>query len=166
MQSRRSEFEERGQWSQGRERRGRQEEESREQQNRYRNVFTGFEDRILAEAFNIDTELARRLKNENDMRGIIVRVKHEFGVVAPELSREEEERIQEQESRQDRRREYNGVEETFCTARMRHNINNPEQADFFNPNAGRLTTVTSNDLPILERLQLSAQKGVLYRVRN
>ncbi|KAL3611693.1 hypothetical protein D5086_002713, partial [Populus alba] len=52
--------------------------------------------------------------------------------------------------------------ETFCTARLKHNINNPERADVFNPHAGRLTTVNSLNLLILRYLQLSAQRGVLY----
>ncbi|KAJ6858087.1 hypothetical protein NC652_040586 [Populus alba x Populus x berolinensis] len=34
-----------------------------------------------------------------------------------------------------------GEEETFCTARLKININDPEDADVFNPRAGHLTTV-------------------------
>nr|TKS08074.1 hypothetical protein D5086_0000107240 [Populus alba] len=62
---------------------------------RYRNIFGGFDERLLAEAFNVDTRLARRMKNENDNRGIIVRVQHELQVVSPQQSREEEERERE-----------------------------------------------------------------------
>ncbi|KAL9367372.1 hypothetical protein Peur_038571 [Populus x canadensis] len=135
-------------------------ESRRHKQERYRNIFGGFDERLLAEAFNVDTKLARRMKNENDNRGIIVRVQHELQVVSPQQSREEEEREREHQRRPGGRG--NGLEETFCNARLKHNINNPERADVFNPHAGRLTTVNSLNLPILRYLQLSAQRGVLY----
>ncbi|KAI5554332.1 hypothetical protein BDE02_19G004300 [Populus trichocarpa] len=144
--------------------RGRQDEgESwREQHERSRNVFSGFNEQILAEAFNIDTKLARRMQNENDNRGIIVRAQHELQVISPRQSQEEEERQQESRRSTRRRHEDNGVEETFCTARLKLNINDPEDADVFNPRAGRLTTVNSLNLPILRHVQLSAERGVLY----
>ena len=144
--------------------RGQREGESRRgQQERYRNLFGGFDERLLAEAFNVDTRLVRRMRNENDNRGIIVQVQHELQVVSPQESREEEEREREHQRRQGGGS--NGLEESFCTARLKHNINNPEDADVFNPQAGRLTTVNSLTLPILRHVQLSAQRGVLYPVR-
>ncbi|KAF9666037.1 hypothetical protein SADUNF_Sadunf16G0187200 [Salix dunnii] len=141
--------------------RGQREGESRRgQQERYSNLFGGFDERLLAEAFNVDTKLVRRMKNENDNRGIIIQVQHELQVVSPQESREEEEREREHQRRQGGGS--NGLEETFCTAKLKHNINNPEDADVFNPQAGRLTTVNSLNLPILRHVQLSAQRGVLY----
>ncbi|KAL9404482.1 hypothetical protein Peur_001454 [Populus x canadensis] len=137
-------------------------ESRRHKQERYRNIFGGFDERLFAEAFNVDTKLARRMKNENDNRGIIVRVQHELQVLSPQQSREEEEREREHQRRPGGRG--NGLEETFCNARLKHNINNPERADVFNPHAGRLTTVNSLNLPILRYLQLSAQRGVLYPI--
>jgi len=139
-------------------------ESRRHQQDRHRNVFGGFDEKILAEAFNIDTRLARSMRNEKDNRGIIVRAEHELQVVSPHQSREEEER--EIEYRGGRGGGFNGIEETFCTARLKHNINDPERADFFNPRAGRLTTVNSLNLPILRSVQLSVERGVLYPVRK
>ncbi|CAK7328522.1 unnamed protein product [Dovyalis caffra] len=132
----------------------------RRQHERYRNILSGFDERILAEAFNVDTSLARRMKNENDNRGIIVRVQHELQMVSPPESLEEEEREQEYQRSPGRGR--NGLEETFCTARLKHNINDPESADVFNPRAGRLATANSLNLPILRHVRLSAQRGVLY----
>ncbi|CAK7331336.1 unnamed protein product [Dovyalis caffra] len=131
----------------------------RSPQKRNHNVFNGFDERLLAEAFNIDTRLARRMKNENDDRGIIVLAQREFQMVSPPQSREEEEF--ESQGSQDGAG-CNGVEETFCTARLKHNINDPKRADVFNPQAGRLTTVNSLNLPILRYVQLSAERGVLY----
>ncbi|KAG6737301.1 hypothetical protein POTOM_058815 [Populus tomentosa] len=140
-----------------------EDESQREQHERSRNVFSGFNEQILAEAFNIDTKLARRMQNENDNRGIIVRTQHELHVISPRQSQEEEERQQESRRSTRRRHEDNGVEETFCTARLKLNINDPEDADVFNPRAGRLTTVNSLNLPILRHVQLSAERGVLYQ---
>ncbi|EEF35875.1 nutrient reservoir, putative [Ricinus communis] len=88
------------------------------------NVFSGMDERMIAEAFNINTDLARKLRGENDLRGII---------------------------------------ETFCKARLRHNIDKPSEADIYNPRAGRVSNVNSHNLPILRFLQLSIQKAVLYK---
>ncbi|KAJ8765196.1 hypothetical protein K2173_011456 [Erythroxylum novogranatense] len=130
-------------------------ESPRERKQNSGNIFSGFDDRTLAEAFNINPELARRMKNERDDRGIIVRVKGELDIVLPRQSREEEEH--------ERREKDNGIEETFCTARLKQNIDEPSRADVFNPRAGRMTTIDSFNLPILRFLGLSAQKVVLYR---
>ncbi|KAJ4825721.1 hypothetical protein Tsubulata_001222 [Turnera subulata] len=136
-------------------------------QQTYRNVFSGFDEQFLAEAFNIDTQLASRLRNEDDRRGIIVRAEHELRFVGPQFSREESEALEREESERERGsrggRFMNGFEETFCSARLRHNMNDPSGADLFNPRAGRLKTVNSFDLPILRFLQFSAKKVFLYR---
>ncbi|WCJ17991.1 11S globulin seed storage protein 1 [Euphorbia peplus] len=132
-----------------------------------RNVFSGIDDELLAEAFNVNTDLARRLKGQNDNRGIIVNVEGELEVLSPERSREEQQREMEVDRRGSfgrGRRDYgNGIEETFCSAKMKQNIDRPSASDVFNPRAGRVTNVNSFNLPILQHLRLSAQKGVLYR---
>ncbi|CAN1279365.1 Legumin B [Linum perenne] len=121
------------------------------------NIFQAIDEQFLAQAFNIDTDLARRIKSENDNRGIIVRVEEELEFLTPEFSQ------QERESRRGDDSRYNGIEETYCTAKLKQNIDDPSRADIFNPRAGRLTTVNRFDLPILRHIQLSAQKGFLYR---
>ncbi|XVF28599.1 hypothetical protein REPUB_Repub15cG0043700 [Reevesia pubescens] len=92
-----------------------------------------------------------------------------------EEEEEEQEQGQGQEQERGQRRErgrqgrkggrgrWNGLEETFCTMRLKQQINKPSLADIFNPRGGRITTVNSYNLPILQFLQLSAEKGVLYR---
>ncbi|CAN1131630.1 11S globulin [Linum perenne] len=87
------------------------------------NLFCGMDSRALAEAFNIDENLARRLQSESDNRG---------------------------------------VEETFCSMRMRENIGDPSNADIFTPEAGRIRSINSHNLPVLRWIQLSAERGVLY----
>ncbi|CAN1244967.1 11S globulin, partial [Linum grandiflorum] len=87
------------------------------------NLFCGMDSRALAEAFNIDENLARKLQSENDNRGSI---------------------------------------ETFCSMRMRENIGDPSNADIFTPQAGRIRSLNSHNLPVLQWIQLSAERGVLY----
>lgn len=60
----------------------------------------------------------------------------------------------------------NGLEETFCSLRLKENIGNPERADIFSPRAGRISTLNSYNLPILRFLRLSAERGFFYRVSN
>ncbi|EEF38210.1 11S globulin [Ricinus communis] len=124
------------------------------------NLFCGIDSRVLAEAFNVDEQLARKLQGQNDFRGSIVNVEGRLLVVRPPRSQQEreEQREREQEGRPGR---YNGVEETFCTMRMKENIADPSRSDIFVPEVGRVSTVNSHNLPILRWLQLSASHVVL-----
>nr|5GYL_A Chain A, legumin-like protein [Cicer arietinum]5GYL_B Chain B, legumin-like protein [Cicer arietinum]5GYL_C Chain C, legumin-like protein [Cicer arietinum] len=57
----------------------------------------------------------------------------------------------------------NGFEETICTARLHQNIGSSSSPDIYNPQAGRIKTVTSFDLPALRFLKLSAEFGSLHK---
>ncbi|XP_010253027.1 PREDICTED: 13S globulin basic chain-like [Nelumbo nucifera] len=57
----------------------------------------------------------------------------------------------------------NGVEEAICNMRFRQNIEKPKHADFYSPYGGRVTILNSQNLPILQTLQLSAERGTLYQ---
>ncbi|KAH7864438.1 hypothetical protein Vadar_029608 [Vaccinium darrowii] len=133
--------------------------EGRQEQN-FGNVFSGFDPEFLAEAFGVDREVVRKLQGQDDNRGHIVMVEGDLQVLRPSRSREEQE---EEERGREYGRRANGLEETICTARLIENINDPSRADFFNPRAGRLTTLNNYNLPILNFLRLSAEKGVLYK---
>lgn len=122
------------------------------------NIFSGFDTRILAESFGVSEELARRLQSQQDERGNIVRVQEGLHVVRPPWRAGEEREFHHHGRYMD-----NGLEETICSARIRENIDDPERADIYTPQAGRLTTLNSFNLPILKFLRLSAEKGVLYR---
>ncbi|KAL1539667.1 11S globulin seed storage protein Jug r 4-like [Salvia divinorum] len=124
-----------------------------EAQSELGNVFRGFDDELLAEAFGVDVETARKLRGQNDQRGHIIRAEKSIQLIQPHRSRQE----QEQERR------HNGLEETFCSARVKENLDRPSRADFYNPRAGRFSTLNSFNLPILRFLQLSAARGVLHR---
>ncbi|KAI9194393.1 hypothetical protein LWI28_005531 [Acer negundo] len=129
------------------------------------NVFSGFNQDLLAEALNIDRELVNKLQRNDRQRGVIVRVQDEFQVVAPHRreQQEREEQEQEQEKWHQPGGGSNGLEETLCTLSLKHNINKPSLADVFNPRAGRSTSINAYVLPILENLQLSINKVVLYK---
>lgn len=129
-----------------------------EERQESRNVFSGFDQELLAEAFNTDPELIRKMQAREDDRGIIVRAE-KLRMVLPEEGEEERE--------SQRRRGsggYNGLEETFCSFKLRENIDRPSSADVYNPRGGRISTINSQTLPILSYLQLSAQRGILYKV--
>lgn len=57
------------------------------------NVFSGMDERVLAEAFNVNTDVARRLRGEDDYRGMIVTVERGLEVLTPQRSPEEERQI-------------------------------------------------------------------------
>ncbi|XP_050218015.1 11S globulin seed storage protein Ana o 2.0101-like [Mercurialis annua] len=142
---------------------------SRGQTERSGNVFRGIDERMIAEAFNINTDLARKMRGENDNRGIIVSVVDDLEMLVPRRSQEEEREEQEAQAMRELERSRggrirtNGVEETYCTLRLKHNINDPLRADIYNPRAGRVKTLNNHNLPILRYLQLSIHKTVLYR---
>ncbi|CAK9169997.1 unnamed protein product [Ilex paraguariensis] len=125
------------------------------QEGGFGNIFRGIDVQTLAEAFRVDTETAQKLRGEDDQRGHIVRAERGLSVVQPPLSREEQERGE----------RGNGLDETICSTRLQENLENPSRADIYNPRAGRLSTLNSLTMPVLKFLQLSAGRGVLYKVR-
>ncbi|KAF9609292.1 hypothetical protein IFM89_015537 [Coptis chinensis] len=126
-----------------------------EQDNSSNNIFSGFDDQMLAEAFGVSRDIARKLKGQNDNRGSIVRVESGLQVIRPPRMEEEEEEYQQERP--------NGLEEPLCNIKLRVNIDNPSKSDVYNPNAGRINRINSRNLPILRLLNLNAEKGVLYR---
>uniref|UniRef100_A0A0E0BA65 Cupin type-1 domain-containing protein n=1 Tax=Oryza glumipatula TaxID=40148 RepID=A0A0E0BA65_9ORYZ len=137
------------------------------------NIFSGFSTELLSEAFGISNQVARQLQCQNDQRGEIVRVERGLSLLQPYAS------LQEQEQGQMQSREHyqeggyqqsqygsgcpNGLDETFCTMRVRQNIDNPNRADTYNPRAGRVTNLNSQNFPILNLVQMSAVKVNLYQ---
>ncbi|XP_026460752.1 11S globulin subunit beta-like [Papaver somniferum] len=120
------------------------------------NIFNGFNVETLAEAFGVSTETARRLQGQDDQRGNIVFVEGGLQVIRPQQGEEEEQQEQ-------RHRTTNGLEETICSMRLKQNIANPTRADVYSEKAGRITSLNSQKLPILNYLQMSAERGVLYQ---
>ncbi|KAL9436075.1 hypothetical protein AB3S75_022193 [Citrus x aurantiifolia] len=130
------------------------------------NVFCGFDTRILAEAFNVEERLVRRLRSEKDYRGAIVTVRGQLQVARPprtQSQREYEEDSSEYERSRGRYGGDNGVEETMCTTKLRENIGDPSKADIYTQGAGHITTLNSFNLPVLRWIQLSAERNLLHR---
>ncbi|KAJ7972648.1 11S seed storage globulin [Quillaja saponaria] len=164
------EHQQQGQRQQGQSGKGR-----RGQQGQGNNIYSGFATEFLSDVFQVNEETIRQLQGENDDRRNIVKVQGGLSVIRPRESRQGEEEEEEREERSRERREEqerghrrggrggNGLEETICTLRIKENLNDPQRADFYNPQAGRISTVNSFTLPILNNLQLSAERVVLYR---
>ncbi|XVF62849.1 hypothetical protein PTKIN_Ptkin09bG0041600 [Pterospermum kingtungense] len=164
----------RGGQSQGQSRNRKEEEkeEQEQQESGGNNLLSGIDEDILAEVLRIDTRLARKLQNQKDKRGAIVRVDDDFELTSPRKverqqgQQEEEEGEQEDEDEQEQKgqgqRGGNGIEETFCSLSLKHRTDS-SFADVFNPRAGRITSLNSFNFPILQALRLSAERGVLYR---
>ncbi|KAE8696883.1 Legumin A [Hibiscus syriacus] len=146
--------------------RSRRESPRREQQSSScNNLLCAFDREFLAQAFNVDTSLIRKLQEVRGNKGSIIRLKERLEVVSPPRMEEEEreERREEERSREHHRGgRGNGLEETFCAMRVKENIADPERADILNPQAGRISTLNRYNLPILQALGLSAERGVLY----
>lgn len=116
------------------------------------NVFSGFDPNIIAEAFKIDIETAKQLQNQKDNSGNIVRANGPLHFVFPPSRQWHQDGIA------------NGIEETYCTARLHENVDDPERSDFFSTRAGRITTLNSLNLPVLRLVRLNAIRGLLYSV--
>ncbi|XP_059626019.1 11S globulin seed storage protein 2-like [Cornus florida] len=127
--------------------RGQQSEQTRQN---FQNILRAFDSNLLAEAYNIPEDLVRRLQREDD-RGLIVNARHGMSVIRPD---ENEELETDQSSS-------NGLEETICSFRFHHNMNNRREADVYSRQAGRVNIVNQHKLPILRHLDLSAERGNL-----
>ncbi|KAK9061184.1 hypothetical protein SSX86_018364 [Deinandra increscens subsp. villosa] len=145
---------------------GRQEE----QYENSRNIFSGLDVEFIAEAFNVDREIAEKLQGQQDNRGHIVNVGRDLQIIRPQQHQQQQHGGEGQRRRSDRRRGgsggggwSNGFEETICSLKLHENIDNPSHADFVNPEAGRIANLNSFKFPILEHLQLSAERGQLQR---
>lgn len=129
------------------------------------NIFKGFDVELLAESFGVSLDTARQLQCENDRRGSIVRVYEGLGVVRPPRTIRGRWIVNNSTTSTDNNEMMeNGLEETFCSMRIRENIEDPERADVYTAVGGRISTITSFDLPILQHIKLSAKRGYLYRV--
>ncbi|KAJ3672682.1 hypothetical protein LUZ60_007403 [Juncus effusus] len=123
------------------------------------NVLSGFDTQLLAQAFGVNTELVRRLQAKNDQRGEIIHVREGLRMLHPTRSSQEMQQQQQQQweegSMQMPWNMTNGLDEMFCTMKVRSNIDNLARADIFNQRVGRIARVNSQKLPILNLVQMS-----------
>jgi hypothetical protein len=124
-------------------------------------MLSGFDPHVLAQALKIDVRLAQELQNRRDNRGNIVRVKGPFQVVRPPLRQSYESEKWRHPRGPPQSPQDNGLEETICSMRTHENIDDPARADVYKPNLGRVTSVNSLTLPILQYVRLSATRGII-----
>lgn len=127
----------------------------------FQNIFSAFDPELMAEAFNVPVDLVRRMQQSED-RSLIVRVdRGEMRVLSPDEAEEEEEEYCRRRTRY-MGLEVNGLEETICTMRLRHSLDNRREADVFSREGGRLNILNEHKLPILRYLDMSAEKGHMF----
>ncbi|KAL4030453.1 hypothetical protein IC575_008690 [Cucumis melo] len=125
------------------------------------NIFSGFNKDFLEEAYNIPSDLAKKMQEERS-RGLIVKCDEEMSFMTPEEG--EEELSTSPFSR--REEDSNGLEETICTAKVQHNMNTQREADAYSREAGRVNILNQLKLPILRFMGMSAEKGHLFPVKH
>ncbi|KAF7804636.1 legumin A [Senna tora] len=155
--------------------RGQQGEQQEQQQQEGNNMFSGFMSEFLADAFNIDEETARKIQGLDVGRrqGGIIQVRGGLRILAPpsrQSGSQQQEQPQAQEEEEDEGEDErsesggsNGLEETVCTMRLRHNLGRSKSPDIFVSTAGTIKTVNRLDFPVLAWLKLSAEHGRLRR---
>eukprot|EP00253_Pinus_taeda_P031792 PITA_31792 len=153
--------------------RGRHHEEEGEEEGRGResggNVFAGFSTRSLAETLGVNDETARRLQqNQRSRRFARVERGRRLSLPAPRSrSRSPYEREREKDDVAGGLHQYNssatenGMEELVCELRVRHNADNPQDADVYVRDGGRMNIVNRYKLPVLKYLRLGAERVVL-----
>ncbi|XP_076926941.1 11S globulin subunit beta-like [Bidens hawaiensis] len=114
------------------------------------NKLAGFDDEILHEIFDIEYDIVRQLKRLFDDRGLIVLAEN-FHVLVPEEQEQFSPNVD------------NDIEQTICSTLLSANIGKPAFVDVYNPRGGRISSLNSHKLPVLESFQLSAEKGLLYK---
>ncbi|CAK9140623.1 unnamed protein product [Ilex paraguariensis] len=132
----------------------RKEQHGEQARQSFQNVFRGFDAELLAEALYVPSDIVRKMQQEDD-RGLIVNVREGLRVIRPDEQGEGERGRGPGEFA-------NGFEETFCTMKVRTNIENRREADIYSRQAGRLNIANEHKLPILRSLDISAERGNLF----
>ncbi|KAG5055384.1 hypothetical protein GLYMA_03G163533v4 [Glycine max] len=155
-----------------------------EEENEGGSILSGFTLEFLEHAFSVDKQIAKNLQGENEGedKGAIVTVKGGLSVIKPPTDEQQQRPQEEEEEEEDEKPQCkgkdkhcqrprgsqsksrrNGIDETICTMRLRHNIGQTSSPDIYNPQAGSVTTATSLDFPALSWLRLSAEFGSLRK---
>ena len=113
------------------------------------NVLSGFDENLLADAFNVPVEIVRNM--QQDQRGFIVNVRGGLSMIRPD----------EEEEQQQQGKQPNGLEESICTLRMKRNIDNRRDVEVYSRQAGRIVVANAQNLPVLNVVDMSAEKGTL-----
>lgn len=121
----------------------------------FQNIFRGFDEELMAEAFNVPRETVRRMRQDNN-RGLIVKCREDMRIMSPDQEEEEQSESSPQ----------NGLEETFCNMKIKQNIELQREADVYTKQGGRINIANQQKLPILQFIDMSAERGHLMPVRH
>ncbi|XP_065874689.1 11S globulin seed storage protein Ana o 2.0101-like [Euphorbia lathyris] len=124
------------------------------------NILGGFSSEFITKAFNINNNLATKIRNNTDLRGRTIYVTG-GGL---HLSSSPTTQPCKKQDQQERNRTYNVKDEPFCNINTRiAKMFDPLSTDLFIPQVGHLITVDVHQLPILESSQLSASYNLLLK---
>ena len=127
--------------------------------------MVGFSTRSLAETLGVELETARKLQ-QNQRSRLFARVEQgrRLSLPGPARSRHSSPRQRDYEMMQlhethnsSANENENGVEEVVCALRVKHNADNPEDADIYVRDGGRMNIVNRFKLPLLKYLGLGAE---------
>ena len=136
--------------------------------------MAGFSTRSLAETLGVELETARKLQ-QNQRSRLFARVEHgqQLSLPGPARSRhpsprqrDDHEMMQQLHETYNSSANENGVEEVVCSLRVKHNADNPEDADIYVRDGGRMNIVNRFKLPVLKYLGLGAERVILRPVSN
>ncbi|KAM7259537.1 hypothetical protein ACFE04_015278 [Oxalis oulophora] len=113
-----------------------------------RNVFNGFDAEMLADVFDVSTNVIRSM--QKDTRGPIVNVGEEMRMIRPDEEVEREDEMPE-----------NGMEETYCNMKIKQNMDTRKESDVVVRRGGRMHLIDRQRLPILRFLGMSAERANL-----
>ncbi|XP_065878723.1 12S seed storage protein CRC-like [Euphorbia lathyris] len=120
------------------------------------NILGGFSSEFITKAFNINNELATKIRNNTDLRG-----RTDGGLYS---SSSPTTQLCQKQDQQERNGPYNGKDKFFCNINTRiAKMSDPSSADLFIPQVGHLTTIDVHQIPILESSELSASYTLLLK---
>nr|AAA68981.1 legumin-like storage protein [Pseudotsuga menziesii] len=129
------------------------------------NILAGFSTRSLAETLGVELETARKLQ-QNQRSRLFARVEQgrRLSLPGPARSGQRDNEMMQQlhETHNSFANENeNDVEEVVCALRVKHNADNPEDADIYVRDGGRMNIVNRFKLPVLKYLGLGAERVIL-----
>jgi len=128
--------------------------------NSWQSVFRGFEGTLLADSLGVSNELARKFQIPPKQNGEIVML-HEGLKVKPLQSHEEEEEDQRLRMAAGSAGPLKGLDQAFCSLKTKENID--QGGDVEDPRAGTLSNLNSNKFPILDIVQISLTRAIMYK---
>ncbi|MDT3479958.1 cupin domain-containing protein, partial [Salmonella enterica] len=122
--------------------------------NSWQGVFSGFEPNMLADSLGVSEELAKKFQTPAQHNGEIVHLKNGLGL-KPTFNNDQEE----EEDRQ--RNRLKGLDQAFCSLKTKENID--QSGDVEDPRAGILSNLNANKFPILDIVQISLTRAIMYK---